>query len=29
MGEPIDEHLHSTVRNRLKEWGKIRKMKQL
>jgi predicted PurR-regulated permease PerM len=27
MGEPIDKHLHSTVRNRLKAWRKIRKMK--
>lgn len=29
MGEPIDKHLQSTVRNRLKAWRKIRKMKQL
>lgn len=27
MGEPIDKHLHSAVRNRLKAWKKIRKMK--
>lgn len=29
MGEPIDKHLQSSVRNRLKAWQKIRKMKQL
>jgi predicted PurR-regulated permease PerM len=28
MGEPIDKYLHSTVRNRLKAWRKIRKLKQ-
>jgi predicted PurR-regulated permease PerM len=28
MGEPIDKHLHSSIRNRLKAWKKIRKMKQ-
>ncbi|WP_339917405.1 AI-2E family transporter [Yeosuana marina] len=29
MGEPIDKHLQSTVRNRLKAWRKLRKMKLL
>jgi predicted PurR-regulated permease PerM len=29
MGEPIDKHLHSSIRNRLKAWKKIRKLKQL
>lgn len=27
--EPVDKHLHSSVRNRLKLWIKIRKMKQI
>jgi predicted PurR-regulated permease PerM len=29
IGEPIDKHLHSTVRNRLKIWKKIRSKKNL
>ena len=28
LGEPVDNHLHSSVRNRLKAWRKIRKLKQ-
>jgi predicted PurR-regulated permease PerM len=29
LGEPVDKHLHSSVRTRLKAWRKIRKMKRL
>ncbi|MGM5469594.1 AI-2E family transporter [Flavobacteriaceae bacterium LMO-SS05] len=28
IGQPVDKHLHSSVRNRLKAWRKIRKVKQ-
>jgi predicted PurR-regulated permease PerM len=28
LGKPVDKHLHSSARNRLKVWRKIRKMKQ-